>query len=290
MPDYSDCYATLGATPETDSGTLRANYRRLIGQWHPDRFADDPVLARIAEERSKRITLAYQTLENYRRSHGVLPRIEPAAAAEDVGEPARARDPEHPGFEDRVKPRRAGASVREPVRREPGRWRHIALACSAVLALTYVSYYSQELLAPDDFPSGAPAPAPDIAKPVSGSMPGITTGSTLGEVYSIQGIPTWTEGNTWHYGKSKIRFSRGRVTSWSEHPDDPLRIADDPFAGSNARYFDIGSTKEEVRAVQGTPISETDAVWDYAPSRVYFENDRVVRWQESPMQPLRVRR
>src|SRR5258706_7050754 len=80
MHDYSNCYATLGVTPDTDWVTLRARYKRLMGQWHPDRFSADAPGKAIAEERSKQITLAYKALEKYRRDHGALPPIEFAAA------------------------------------------------------------------------------------------------------------------------------------------------------------------------------------------------------------------
>jgi hypothetical protein len=69
-----------------------------------------------------------------------------------------------------------------------------------------------------------------------------------------------------------------------------LRIARDQSAPLLGGTFDVGSTKNEVRAIQGTPVTETDSVWDYAPSRVFFERNRVIRWEESPMQPLRVPR
>jgi hypothetical protein len=67
-----------------------------------------------------------------------------------------------------------------------------------------------------------------------------------------------------------------------------LRIARDQPIELRDGVFDIGSTKDEVRSVQGTPVTETETVWDYGPSRVYFEHNRVVRWEASPLQPLHV--
>ena len=292
MFDYSNCYATLGATPETDRKALRTSYKRLIGQWHPDRFSDDPALGKLAEERSKQITTAYQALEKYRRHHGVLPPIERAPGPEETGEPAQKAVPEDelPRFETRAEGRRTRASARELARRGQGPQRAV-IACSALIVALFLADRYLDLSAPDDDPPRVALPAPSVETPVpQPPVQGISTGSTLGEVYSIQGIPTVTEGETWHYGKSQIRFAQGKVTSWKEHPDNPLRIAGSPFVRSPERHFNIGSTKDEVRAIQGTPVSETESVWDYAPSRVYFERNRVVRWQESPMQPLRVPR
>jgi hypothetical protein len=115
---------------------------------------------------------------------------------------------------------------------------------------------------------------------------GISAGSTLGEVYAIQGIPTRTEGDVWHYGKSTIRFAQGKVVSWTQDPANPLRIARDQPIQLREGLFDVGSTKDEVRSILGTPVTETENVWDYGPSRVYFEHNRVVRWETSPLQPL----
>jgi len=291
MFDYSNCYATLGATPETDRKALRASYKRLIGQWHPDRFSDDPTLGKLAEERSKQITIAYQALEKYRRHHGVFPPIERTARPEDLGEPAQkvVPVPDLPGFETRVEARRTRASDRELAKREPG-LRRVVIASSALIAALFLAHLYLDLWTPDDDQPVAAPPVPNVATPAPQPTQGISTGSTLGEVYSIQGIPTSTEGETWHYGKSQVRFAQGKVTAWKEHPENPLRLADSPFVSSHERHFNIGSTKDEVRAIQGTPVSETEAVWDYAPSRVYFEHNRVIRWQESPLQPLRVPR
>jgi hypothetical protein len=116
----------------------------------------------------------------------------------------------------------------------------------------------------------------------------IWIGSTVGEVYAVQGIPTSTQGETWQYGKSQIRFAHGKVISWNQHPDNPLRLARDQPVRIQDGIFGMGSSKDDVLAIQGTPVTETDTVWDYGLSRVHFINNRVAHWEESPMQPLHV--
>lgn len=299
MLDYSECYLTLGATPDTDWETLRANYRRLIGRWHPDRFSGDAVSKKIAEERSKQITLAYQALEKYRRDHGALPPTGPPTATAQG--PARTAEPmsERPDSDARVDALKTGGpAVREPAKRRPLRQSRvgIALASFALIAALYLAQHYLDKWAPDDDRPAASAHNPGVATPAPVPMerprdsPGISIGSTLGDVYAIQGVPTLTQGDTWYYGNSQIRFAYGKVISWKEHPDDPLRIVRDQPLQLHGTTFDVGSTKEEVRAIQGTPVRETDTVWDYAPSRVYFRHNRVIRWDESPVQPLRVPR
>jgi hypothetical protein len=294
MHDYSNCYAILGVRPDTDWGTLRANYRRLIGRWHPDRFSGDTVRREMAEERSKQITLAYRALEKYRRDNGVLPPTNPVAIAVDAQGPAQKADPA-PGrasFKTYGEAGTKGATVRPPVRRRPGR--RVAIALCALVAALYLAPYldvpaRRDQLADSARDRDVATPSPLVVENLR-ELRGISPGSTLGEVYAIQGVPTVTQGDTWQYGKSRIRFAEGRVISWSEHPDNALQIARDQTVQLHEGYFAVGSTKNQVREIQGTPVRETDTIWDYAPSRVFFEHDRVIRWEESPLRPLHVRR
>jgi hypothetical protein len=110
-------------------------------------------------------------------------------------------------------------------------------------------------------------------------------------VYTIQGIPTRTEGDIWYYGKSKVYFAKGKVLSWDENIDDPLKTHTLMETDSRSHlYFGHGSSKEEVLAVQGAPDRDTGNVWEYGYSRVYFDNNRVTGWHEAPMTALRIRR
>jgi hypothetical protein len=298
MRDYSSCYATLGVTPDTDWETLRARYRRLIGQWHPDRFSDDTAARAIAEERSKQITLAYQALDRFRRDHGVLPPIESAtrAVAERAPIPDADTTFKRPGSTAHSKTAATDATTNKLARPRQGSRHLVATALAVVIAAAYLTYQHSEMWTFSDPEPAQSAHDPNISPRArmnsenQAEPRGFSIGSTFGEVYAIQGVPSLTRGDVWHYGKSEVHFARGKVISWEEHPDNPLRGTRDQSVQSHRRYFDIGSTKDEVRAIQGTPVTETDTVWDYAPSRVYFERSRVIRWEESPLQPLRVHR
>ncbi len=57
----------------------------------------------------------------------------------------------------------------------------------------------------------------------------------------------------------------------------------------SAKRFGRGSTKEEVRAIQGPPTSETDDIWYYGDSEVHFAAGRVIGWRDSSANPLRLR-
>ena len=290
MDDYSAFYTALGANPETDWETLRSHYKRLIGQWHPDRFLDDTATRKIAEERCKQITIAYQALGRYRREHGVLPpRIEMTGAQpgpELHASPAFGRV----NSNDHATAGTWRAAASEPSK--TGLRHRIALALFIVISALYLAdRYSGPMAPSDSQPSDVPkrpdarAPAPADSSRESGW---VWIGSTIGEVYAAQGVPTFTQGEIWYYGKSWIYFSQGKVISWNQHPDNPLRIGRDQPVQMHDGSFDFGSTKDEVRVIQGVPVTETETVWDYGLSRVYFKNNRVIRWEASPMQPLRV--
>jgi hypothetical protein len=289
MYDYSECYATLGVNPDTDWGTLRARYRRLIGQWHPDRFSADASRKQEAEEHCKRITLAYQALEKYRRVHGVLPFAEPdPVTAAVTTDPANRTERTETSPPAATKAPGTAAGAEKP----ENRYRIAVVVTVFVGAFLLLSLYDTDVINPDANDSPDPggntaAHAPDARGSASG---GITAGSTLGEVYDIQGVPSFTEGNIWHYGKSSIRFAQGKVVSWSQHPEFPLRLAPDQPVEMRDGTFDIGSSKKEVRSIQGEPAIESETVWSYGPSRVYFENGRVARWEANPLHPLRVPR
>jgi hypothetical protein len=291
MDDYARHYAILKVTGEVDWKALRARYKRLIGQWHPDRFQSDAPERELAEEHSKQITLAYQALERYYRDHGVLPRVEPHGSAEAVASRAK------PTREPTIQPGRPVAATRRDAPAKPAltRGRFVFLLISSVLMAAFAVYRYSDLQEGSSAASDADNPrtedTPDSASSGDAAPAGgITAGSTLGEVYAIQGIPTRTEGDVWHYGKSSIRFAQGKVVSWTQDSANPLRIARDQPVQLREGLFDVGSTKDEVRSIQGTPVTETENVWDYGPSRVYFEHNRVVRWETSPLQPLHVPR
>jgi len=64
-----DHYRTLGVSEDASGADIRAAYRRLALQWHPDRV--EPTLKKEAEERFKYISEAYSVLSDpsKRRHH-----------------------------------------------------------------------------------------------------------------------------------------------------------------------------------------------------------------------------
>ena len=294
MSNFAQDYRTLGVDPGCSLQSLKAARRRLVKSWHPDRFSDGA--KEQAELRIKEINTAFDRLIEYHRNFGVLPGHE-AMGVVDKPSPASARSKtpaaRHDDFTPRQSPRVAGDS------RSVFRWALITAGVVATIAATRFML--------DDGPTGdqagqpheslLPHPGnPTSKEPVAPTPPAtvryFTIGSSLGEVYAAQGVPTATEDSAWHYGKSTVYFAKGVVTGWNHDPASPLHATSVPIVSKQevANFFTFGSTKAEVRAVQGSPLLETDTVWDFGLSKVQFRDDRVIAWESSPMQPLRARR
>lgn len=58
-------YKTLEVDPGADLKTVRRSYRKLLLQYHPDKFANDPAKQKVATEVTRRLTEAYNGLTRY---------------------------------------------------------------------------------------------------------------------------------------------------------------------------------------------------------------------------------
>jgi hypothetical protein len=146
--------------------------------------------------------------------------------------------------------------------------------------------------APAVQPIPQPAPRQATSRPSDGRpsaprkvLPYITIGSTREEVLAQQGTPTASSPDKLVYGKSELYFKDGSVIGWRIDPvASPIRVklwpssAVDPSLAS----YTIGSSKDVVLTVQGTPTAFTDDKFEYGRSEVYFRNNRVVSWKEDP--------
>ena len=305
--EYRILYRVLGIEPGCGWEELRRKHRAAVRAWHPDRFHDNEPRRAAAEEKTKELNRAFQRLEKYYKKHGTLPHVgrpetvppsherpRPQPRTETEAGPPRDAETSHAGAEG------SAAATGGGRKRRPFRFRNVALA--TIAALSYFVWTANldertppPVPAPEPASRSTPEPPPaslrqlkeDFSKSASGQYFGF--GSSIGEVYSAQGIPTRVDGNTWYYGKSRIVFKDGVVIRWVESSSDPLNVRLEPSGDKpQPKVFGIGSTKEEVRAVQGQPLSETERTWMYNVSRVYFERGRVTGWYDSPLDPLKI--
>ena len=105
-----------------------------------------------------------------------------------------------------------------------------------------------------------------------------TIGSTKDEVLAVQGTPTRVLHRTWYYGFSQIRFQEERVVSYDNFFGN-LKIRMLPSVREEPSikkaFFTIGSSRDEVLSVQGTPTSVQGNMWFYGFSNILFRNGRV---------------
>lgn len=102
---------------------------------------------------------------------------------------------------------------------------------------------------------------------------------------SIQEFSRYMQANQSDYdfseGVAYIPFADRQASE----PTPPARLPHNPARG----YFTVGSTKDDVLAVQGTPSELNNQVWKYGSSSVFFGGDRVTRWDVWPGSPLKVK-
>ncbi len=274
--DFHEYYALLDIPPGATWRDLKTAYRSQMRKWHPDRFPEHSSDRQRAEEQTKSINFAYDRLVRYHQEHGFLPLTPTKPATTPSADP---------GFSHSTSP------PREPTPRGGFASAHrlftlggLGLGAYILIRSAIMSVDTTESPTASEPIFRLPQQVEPPAKPIFGY------GSTLGEVYAAQGIPTHTEGDVWYYGASKIHFTDGTVVQWEENPSNPLNTRHQPVPMPRPAQFSVGSTKADVRAIQGEPVRESQNVWDYGISRVYFESERVVGWHESAMDPLKVKR
>ena len=76
--DFRPDYTILELDDRADWKTTRAQYRRLVHLWHPDRYAKRPRELEHAQQQFILLTKSYDNLKNFHRSYGRLP-FEPSA-------------------------------------------------------------------------------------------------------------------------------------------------------------------------------------------------------------------
>lgn len=298
---YHRSYSALGIRPGSDWDEIRGAYRSLVKKWHPDRFQQDSKNRKIAEEKTMEITRAYKTLAVYYRAHGSTPSNPPSPTS--FAGPLEATMPsEHAGRSATTDNTPANIGQTDnpaPILAEATWWKPLfTLPISALLL--YIWIWLPDEPADRNHDTGAlsksavqAANQPAVGNKVA-SRPAdrvFTLGTKLGEVYAIQGIPSKTEQGVWHYGKSRVYFVNGGVSHWDSHPENPLQasIDVDPII-SEKSFFGLGSTKDEVRALQGGPWLQTEREWTYGSSRVFFNDEVVTGWEESSPNPLKTRK
>ncbi len=307
-------YRTLGLEPGCTWKELQTAYRRLVQATHPDRFTSESRGKDLAEESLKTINRAFRNLADYRQRHGALPNsdepgiVNPASTTSTAGRNS-PDDISHKGFpaaswvpssaEQQAQSSPGGSRNRGVYVRTALLWVGIAIIVTLAFGEELWTTSSEDSPAPITTQvsanlTGAPntlgMPADSkVTVPVQDKF--FTIGSSMGEVYDIQGVPTSTKDGLWYYGSSKVYFSKGVVTSWEQTPSYLLKAELSlNQANSTTKSFAVGSSKADVRTAMGAPLFEYDEIWDYGASKVFFRNGKVTGWENSSLRPLKLRR
>lgn len=285
---YLHYYQVLGVQPGCSFRDLKYAYRRLVKHWHPDHFTNSHESGDLAhaEARIKEINKAFRGLSDYYKKHGCLPVSEEDGAKQDAGEVPLWPDLTQASERQRQRPKKISdfsVALRFTV---------IGAALGLAFAIWNSRQQEQEM-APDLY-STATNPVQTEQAQAGIPKPALqeeyfTVGSTLGDVITVQGVPTLIGDGVWHYGQSKVYFVKGVVLKWDQDPASPLKARIIQASHEiTARSFSVGSTKQEVRITQGAPLWESENMWVYRISRIYFKDGKVTGWYDSPLDPLKI--
>jgi hypothetical protein len=95
------------------------------------------------------------------------------------------------------------------------------------------------------------------------------------------------------YGRSELYLKDNSVAGWRIDPvSSPIGVKLWPKSSVDPTLdsFTIGSSMDVVLVVQGTPTAFSEEKFEYGASEVYFENHRVIRWNNDASSiPLRAK-
>jgi hypothetical protein len=181
---------------------------------------------------------------------------------------------------------------------EPPKQRVLAAVKSDLAKLNpFESRYSQpeeSRGAAPEFPPRQPAPKPAGSAPTTRNLaqahvprvlPLITIGSTRDELVQLLGPPTSSSRDQLAYGQSVLYLRGDSVVGWRIDPGSaPLRVKIWPTTAVDPalEQFSVGSSKDEVLVVQGTPTAFSRDRFEYGRSLVFFKDNRVIGWKSDP--------
>lgn len=302
----------LGLDASASEAQVKEAYRDLAKVWHPDRFGDDARLGNKAQERLKEINEACRVLKSRQW------RPQPSGSAQrPPRQPDRPPDPAPRSSPPRPSPHTEPVVERTKASLFQWNWSWVigALLLVGLWGLSQSRPPESEpsnLVQHSATPSAPGSPDGSLTPPASAqrseagesapltSAPAarpaplegfFTVGSSKDEVLAVQGTPTEFHDSVWKYGYSSVTFTNGRVAGWEISSLNELKarlLPSGPVAAGQ-QFFTVGSTKDDVLAVQGSPTEFDDRVWKYGYSSVFFQHDRVTNWDISSLNRLQVR-
>jgi curved DNA-binding protein CbpA len=263
----------FGLTRAATRTEIKDAYRVLAKVWHPDRFQNDEQLRSKAEEKLKEINSAYQLLTTtvdegaYGKPHG--PTSRPAES--------RQASTDAPGWTSYERPtQKPFTPSSNPTRRASKKWLAVAVAILVAAGIWIYLRYGG-ITIPADNVHSADAEKQTAAK---GAVPAEAIGQTSQQKQRRhQAVNDGSNPGQKAEAHTRTNTMASNRASLVVYPDeDPL-----------APYFTVGSTRNDVVRIQGTPSRVAGNVFAYGLSEVYFQNGRVESWHVDPSTPLKAR-
>jgi hypothetical protein len=282
MKDRAYYLGVLGVNSRATPEEIRLAYLDLVKVWHPDRFSHDLRLRRKAQEKLKDLNEAFEwTKANPLQG----PEVSGSARA---GE--RARERPRPAPEQKAPttaPNPAGmappgwvATVRT------NRWAWMVALIVLLVWRSLATNQNKPTRAGLEGPVTVPVYSSDSESRRESSH--VIGGNRSNATHAREHAPNVETGQISADGSDGLPE---RVTTESQA--DPIvaetrresKIA--PRRTDISGYFKVGSTRDEVLALQGTPTEFGESFLKYGSSTVYLRDGRVTSWDVWPGAPLR---
>jgi hypothetical protein len=292
--DIIPYYRTLGLNPGAEATEIRAAYRKMVQQWHPDLFKPGSPMQTTAEDITKEINEAYDQLYRKKLYRNFSPKSE------------RKEKPQPP--EEREAPTREGASASSEkraasvpkakqsvrhVRRKAASWsnwvrrfkwaRWARIAGLSVAVLVFVLLGRMIVGSLPSWSSAKPAsPESHAQDPVSQRQAAVRLPKPQGRATlpavnrpAVAPAPAYPTAS----GESR-QENKALAVSFAMSAEPPTigEAASIDRAAALLDVIEIGDTKARVLAVQGSPDEMGDAIFRYGSSVVYFRDGRVSGW------------
>lgn len=297
MGEIERALEILGVGPDSTPQDIKLAYRDLAKVWHPDRFPNDSRVRRKAEEKLKEINHAYKVLQGY----DPVSRGRSRPNANRKTEPKPENEHQRPDDSEQYSSsppfgRKGDGRTASPIPKFKNRIPRWAYIIGVILAIRVgghlVEMSKTERTYRPSTPTYAPGPVvvkqPDSFPPPKSGDPKIVLPPTGQDVITAPTIASPKQIDRISPDRPKASGSEihGSAGPPIPAPTSALREKTNRVPEG---FFSLGSTKDEVLAIQGTPNEINDRYWKYGYSRVDFKGDRVVSWDVSPSSPLKVR-
>jgi hypothetical protein len=291
--DITPYYRTLGLNPGAEAAEIRAAYRQMVQQWHPDLFKPGSPMQTTAEDITKEINEAYEQLYRKKLYRNFSPKSERKAEPHTKPERSTAAAPkDEPSDKAKGAPRKKAQPPR-PVRKQRSwwwkgararRWGRWTAAAGVVCGLVFCVRWGGDWIASLSWPS-AESPAQAAAEPRPAAPPASKASSvTIAPRNRPEAVGKGPEKRPENGpdGGSLGHRVLGDAVAAAPVPAAAARgsetLAPIDRASMLLDIIELGDTKAKVLSVQGTPDEEGESIVRYGSSVVYFRNGIVTGW------------